>query len=154
MRVCAGANAARCEGRNVARRQGRSVAAHGLGRWARRRVTWRLKKLHLAPIGRLAAEDHRLRLDALELARLEVAEDRDTPAAHLLDRDVLHQPGDDLPRLPLAQVDLLDVQSVGLLMACHLQWRRAVRGGSEAEAEAAPLAAFHLHELARHPSPG
>ena len=66
------------------------------------------------------AEDHSARLDALELAGLEVAEHDHHPVLHLLHRNEVDEAGDDRTSRGFAQVDLFDVKRFGLRVSADV----------------------------------
>ena len=62
------------------------------------------------------AQQHAVGLDPPHVPRLEVAEGDDEAVTHLVDRDVLDEPGDDGAGLRLAEVDGLDVEADVLVL--------------------------------------
>ena len=63
-----------------------------------------------------SAENHSARLHSFQLARLQVAQDDHETIAHLLDRDIIDETGNDGLGSGLAEVDFLDIERFGFGM--------------------------------------
>lgn len=61
-------------------------------------------------------QDHGKAFHPPHIGGFEVADPDEDPATHFLDWDVLDEPADDRPRFGLAEVDLFNVQTVGVRM--------------------------------------
>ena len=63
-----------------------------------------------------SAENHSSGFNSLQFARLQVAQDDHETIAHLLDRDIIDETGNDGPGSGLAEVDFLDIERFGFGM--------------------------------------